>query len=267
MRPAIVALALVAGCLIPDRDIRIDPGIENTGAVRVVQRSPSHSELDELCNFADYADGAGDPTFCPEVPRSRPSGLIRAEGGDFCVCPQGHDGRAIPAFDIYAEDADREGGRPKDTLYGVVLLDPDARSSTPYNAVAYGNYWEPCAAGEVVDRTDAGEVVEASLGRPSIDLWRFRIEAPGSDTVDLCNDNRGVALTPGLHNLRFMVTDREYFRPPRAKDDGAAFFPRQCGVPDLAAGATYAVIDFVFECRDGTDPAAFCDCTEEEVGG
>lgn len=258
-------VVLASGCIIPDRDIRIDPGLENVGAVRIVQRAPRDPEMDALCNAED-----GELAFCPEVPRARPSGLVTADGGDFCVCPQGTDGRAIPAFDIFAEDADREGGAPKDTLYGALLLDPDPRSSTPYNAVAFGNYWEPCAAGEVVPVEDGtpGDRTAASPGRRPIDLWRFRLEAPGSDTIDLCNDNHGEALAPGLHDLRFMVTDREFFRPPRPEDgdDGEQFFPRQCGVPDLAAGATYAVIDFVFECKDGTDPAAFCDCTDEEGG-
>jgi hypothetical protein len=78
----------------------------------------------------------------------------------------------------------------------------------------------------------------------------------------------------GLHNLQFMVTDRPFFKPPRRDADGEilrdergkiSYGPEQCGVPDLAGGATYAVTNYVFECGDASEGSDDdCDCAEVE---
>jgi len=254
---------LAVGCIIPDREIRIDPGIGNENAVRIVQRAPQMPDMNIICN----ADMNFDTAFCPEVPESRPSGLIQpVGGGDFCICPpgpggRGHDRRAIARFEVYAEDGDIEGDDPEDTLYGVLLLDPDPRSESPDFAQAYFQHWKPCDPGVRVPFLDdtEGQRTGEPVGRASTDLWVFEIGDP-SDEIDLCNDSMHT-MTPGLHDLQFMVSDREFFRPRRVAANGEEVFaPPQCGVPDLAAGATYAVIDYVFECRDPADPDADCDC-------
>jgi hypothetical protein len=261
-RALVVAALLSEACIIPDRDIQVDPGLDNQSAVRIVERAPRVPEMDDHCNVEDIRKA--ELEYCPEVRSDLPSGLL----GEFCICPAGprSDRRAIPNFIIYAEDGDRERDRPKDTLYGVALLDPGLEDSAPHNARAYENYWTAGRKGETVEvgedpEPEPGEHKDrtaAPVGRRVLDLWRFPFgnsEEPLQYHVDLCNDNSGAPLTPGLHDLRFMVTDRPFFRPEvDPPQHPAAYDPDQFGVPDLAAGATYAVIDYVFECIDANDP-------------
>ena len=82
-------------------------------------------------------------------------------------------------------------------------------------------------------------------------------------------------LTPGLHSLRVIVTDRPWYRPFEYGPDGMVVLDADgepvrvdataatVGVPDLPGGATYSVADYVFRCRDGLDPDAGCNCAEE----
>jgi len=290
---AVLAGAPALGCIIPDLDISIESELENPGAVRIVERPFTHPQMDEYCNvpyetidmdevrsFADML------SFCPQTPPPVvPSGFIRPQEGAFCVCPgeDSRDTRAITAFDIFAEDPTWERTSPRDTLYGVLLLDPDSTSDTPQSSVAYENYLAPCEAGEWVEETefwpkllmdnrnrrygDWGQPTEPDRGSPSEGrnvpaMWRFRIEdAGGRGSVDLCNLDNYEKLSPGLHSLEFLVTDRPFFRPVR--EDGTQA-PPQCGVPDIAAGATYAVRHWVFECLDGSssENAEQCACQE-----
>ena len=267
----LVIVATLTGCILPDRDIRIESGIDNENAVRIVQRAPMLEEMDQRCNPPDQ-EAQFDATYCPQVRRTRASGLVLPPDGDFCVCPAG-DRRAIASFEIYAEDADRDGEKPRDTIFGVVLIDPDAADEDPQHAVAYRDHWEPGRAGERIDDGDdqAGDRTAPPNGRAAAGLSVFPLDdSTGDRKIDLCND-AGRPLVPGLHTLRFMVTDRPFFRPraldldgnPAFEADGdPAFGNEQSGVPDLAAGATYATIDYVFECRDSSDAEADCLCNE-----
>ncbi|MBC8073867.1 MAG: hypothetical protein IAG13_36450 [Deltaproteobacteria bacterium] len=253
-----LVVAIVAGaCIVPDRDIRIDPGIDNEGAVRIVERAPRLDEMDDICNIEPEENA--DPRYCPEVPDiSHPSGLLGAKEGKFCVCPAGsRDNRAASAFKILAEDTD-PNGPSSDTLYGVALLDPETRDEV-LDARAYTQYWGPGFPGEPIDVEDdeVNNRVAGPVGRRRGELWLFEFDdgnAAGAyePTIDLCNDNDGDKLSPGMHNLRFMVSDREYFTPTKDAVDAPA--TPQPGIPDLAAGATYATIDYVFECVDPNDP-------------
>lgn len=277
LHSASTAALLSAACIIPDRDIQIDPGIDNLSAVRIVERAPRLAEMDELCEVDDIEKARLE--YCPEVRRARPSGLIEPDEGELCVCPGGPrtDRHAIENFIIYAEDADREFDRPKDTIYGVALLDPALFESNPTSAVAYENYWQAGRTGEIVavGQDDPEDRTSAPVGRRVLNLWQFPFGNSDDSAglafhVDLCNDNNGRALTPGLHNLRFMVTDRPFFRPlalvdgepAKTKDGKPAYDPQQFGVPDLAAGATYSTIDYVFECFDSENPD--CDCAVQQ---
>ncbi len=275
----IAALGALFACIVPDREIVIDPGLDNPNAVRIVQRAPQYlPEMDDLCNPEITPEGdTDDPvlSFCPEVRDTRPSGLIRPLFGDaFCICPGPpdqpvRDSRAIAAFEIYAEDGDMRGDQAKDTIYGVILLDPDPTDTAPQNFVAYDNYWSPCRAGEHIP---VGEDIEGDrtappFGRESSEVTVFKLDDSGTKRlIDLCNNNQGRSLTPGFHDLQFMVTDREFFTPPEIVDDmqyvgedgKTRLGNQQCGVPDLAAGATYAVIDYVFECIDSATDAPDC---------
>jgi hypothetical protein len=276
------AMMLAIACIIPDRDIQIDPGIDNLFAVRIVERAPRLAEMDELCDVDDISKAELD--YCAEVRKDRASGLIEPTTGELCICSAGprSDGYAIDNFIIYAEDADREFDHPKDTVYGVALLDPELAGDDPTSAVAYSNYWQPGRAGELIEirHSDPEDRTEPPAGRRLLNLWRFPFGNSDEEVlhpyhVDLCNDNNGKPVTPGLHNLRFMVTDREFFRPlalsqggPLKSSDGKPLYdPQQFGVPDLAAGATYATIDYVFRCIDSNDPEVKAFDDEQRANG
>lgn len=261
-------VALCVGCILPDREIRFESGLDNESAVRIVQRAPMTPLMDELCNPEDPDDS--DPRFCPQVVRTRSSGLVLPTDGDFCLCPNG-DRRAVDSFEIYAEDGDREGDAPEDTLFGALLLDPAASDEDPQDTVAYAKYWQPGRAGErIPDGEDLlGNRTAPPNGREPAGLTVFPLD-DSSDVprIDLCNE-AGRSIAVGLHTMRFIVTDRPFFRPRARNLDGSfaseadgdpAFGNEQWGVPDLAGGATFATIDYVFECRDPTDPEADCSC-------
>lgn len=282
----LLGLSLLAACIIPDYEIGIEGELpDNASAVRVVERGPTTEDMLEICRRDEDADPGPDVGFCPQVRRtSMPSGLIRPASGDLCVCPgdPGQDLNAIGTFNIYAEDLDLDDADdPEDTLYGVFLLDPDPFSEAPQAAIAYNNYWEHGREGELLDaratimdsamETILDRIV-ASIGREEVEQRVFHIDdGLGSGVVDLCNADNGESVAPGLHDLRFMVSDRPFFRPRLLDSAGKpAFTPsgepaygsRQYGVPDLAVGASYDTINFVFECREPTDPDARCNCAE-----
>jgi hypothetical protein len=259
-------LVLTSGCIIPDREIDIEPLDDNQFAVRIVQPTPLLSEMLDVCTDDESKDPELSRAHCPQVPdNARPSGLITPEPGNsvpgFCTCPGAgsRDGRRIDSFIIWAEDGDRDGGEPKDTLFGAALLDPDPGSSFQ-GAVAYRNYWDPSVPATRVDVTDVSDDLEPSVGRADNGLWGFRLREAGSNEIDLCNDDDEKKVAAGIHALRFIVTDRPFFQaelPPLAESGPPMLVP-QPGVPDLAAGATYAIVDFVFECRDPVNDPESC---------
>ena len=264
---ALYSIVLASACIIPDREITFEGGPDNPSAVRILERPPLAQQMFDICNAdANKMPDVVDLTFCPPVRRSLPSGLIEsADGGPFCICPagvgeQGVDERAIEAFTIYAEDGDLVGDSARDTLYGVFLLDPDPSADQP--VPAYYDYWAFGQEGQEISALHVKEV-DALSGRTAPSeardvppQWAFRID-DGSGTVDLCNGNLA-AIEPGLHNLQFMVTDREWFaveHPDGDPDDDETpgTFAVKMGVPDTAAGASYAVTNYVFECVDALD--------------
>ncbi|MEX1369096.1 MAG: hypothetical protein AB1Z98_38570, partial [Nannocystaceae bacterium] len=85
------------------------------------------------------------------------------------------------------------------------------------------------------------------------------------------NDDDGSQLLPGLHQLRVMVTDRPWYRPPLLDasgepviEDGEPQLDEPIvGMPDLPAGASYDTATYVFRCFDDNNdlPAGIeCDC-------
>ena len=116
-------------------------------------------------------------------------------------------------------------------------------------------------------------------GRPSypklaVDFLRM----PRFNPLDLCNDNSGTPVGPGLHSLRIVVTDRPWYRPIQFDADGKPLIDAtgvplrvedeasaRIGVPDTPAGASYAIADYVFACGDNNDPDAGCNCAVPEM--
>lgn len=269
------SLLLAAGCIIPDRDIQFEGDVDNPGAVRIVEPIDLPLPVRQACEGAGDLDR--DPGACPQVPDGLRSGLIRLRdlGGQvlpLCVCPAG-DTHRLPEFFVYAEDPDRSGDRPADTLHAAALLDLDPLTDEPHNAVAYNEHFANGLPGERIGRDDLdlGAPIVGSPGRQDNGLWRFRFGKDGGLGTDLCNDDDGEKLTPGLHNLQIMVTDRPFFRYPRLdalgepvlRPDGSQQMLQQIGMPDLAGGATWAIANYVFECvQADTMGGDACDCEE-----
>lgn len=266
-------LVLASACIIPDRDITFEGGPENPSAVRILERPPLAQQMFDICNAdPQKMKDVVDLTFCPPVRRTLPSGIVESrDGGPFCICPEGtSDQRAIDAFTIYAEDGDLVGDSARDTLYGVFLLDPDPGAERP--TPAYQPYWSFGQEGEEIPALHV-ENVDPIAGRTAPGQardvppqWAFRID-DGTGKVDLCNGDL-VRVSAGLHNLQFMVTDREFFAAPHhdpdpEDDDAPGTSAPQMGVPDTANGATYAVTNYVFECVDALDDShpRFDECT------
>lgn len=256
-----------AACIIPDRGIRAESDDDNPGAVRIVESIPILQELIDACELPED-DPLHESAACPQVPRALPQGLIK--GGPYCSCPGG-DGNALPEFFVYAEDPDRRGDQASDTLYAVALLDLDPATDSPQNYVAYPEHFPPGGPGEYLPLEVSVEVVP-SAGRENNGLWRFRFGKDGGAGVDLCNDDNGQTLAPGLHNLQVMVTDRPFFQPPRLDADGEpvldeerrpVLLPPQYGMPNLGIGATWAVANYVFSCEDLAVRGEDCACLED----
>lgn len=219
---AAAALAAIAAlwvaCIIPDRGIQFEGGPANPGAVRILDRAPTPQRWSQWCLDRELKqDVDGTDTFCPNVAPTQPGGLMQPAMGSYCICPDGQrDARAPALWTIYAEDPDLEGDDPKDSLYGVLLLDPDPTDDAPYANLAYQNYLEPCAVGTPVEPSVATLVPDGSryaqrvqppIARDTAAQWAFAVDDAFSDTIDLCNDDNGTALPAGLHNLQFLVTD------------------------------------------------------------
>ncbi|MEX1369097.1 MAG: hypothetical protein AB1Z98_38575 [Nannocystaceae bacterium] len=263
----------MAGCILPDRGIRTESDVDNPGAVRIIETIPIVPALADACREAERSD----PDYaqallgCPQLPPTLPQGLVG--GGPFCSCP-GRDRNTLPEFSLYAEDPDRRGDEAEDTLYAVALLDLDPVTRAPQTFVAYPEQLNPGAPGNyITDRNDIDDnLVVASQGREDNGIWRFSFGRDGGEGTDLCNDDDGQTLAPGLHNLTIMVTDRPFFQPVRLDEDGEVVLGTdgrpellrpQYGMPDLAIGATWAVANYVFECQDAAEVPELCDCVEE----
>ena len=140
-------------------------------------------------------------------------------------------------------------------------------SDAPQNFVAYEEHLAPGGEGERFERV--GDVPGFAVPGPQREdngMWRFRFGKDGGAGTDLCNDDNGAKLAPGLHTLQIMVTDRPFFQPPRLDASGEpleVLAPPQDGMPDLAQGATFAVANYVFECvAADVMGASACDCVE-----
>ena len=266
-------LVALAACIVPDSSIQVQPNRTNPGTVRIVQAVALSGEANAAC--------AEVPGFevCPLPQETIVPGLIELENQAFCVCQSGSDTNALRGFYIYVEDPDvDEDGEPRDALLGAFLLDV-VPGEEPSQFVAYTNYFPTSRPAQPAN---AG-TYEQPIERPPTNL---RSWALGTDTtLDLCNDNNGVALDPGLHNLRLIVTDRPWpFRiepdGDRAPNDAFPFpaieedqFVRAAtedplvGVPDLPGGASFDVADFVFRCIDETTEQGTSVCNCEEAPG
>lgn len=261
----LAALGLGCACIIPDTDIDVQPNRTNPGAVRIVQAVALSNQANAAC--------AEEPGFqvCPVPPDTVVPGLIELENQAFCVCEGGgRDGNSIGGFRIFVEDPDvDDDGGPRDAVIGAFLLDVDPDADSLSQFVAYTNYFP---TNRPAQRSAAG-TYEQPIERPATNLQEWTL---GLDTtVDLCNDNNGASLDPGLHSLRILVTDRPWPFPVEVdkglpKREGSGFkrdetLEALVGVPDTPGGASYDTADFVFNCLDESlEGINVCNCEEVE---
>lgn len=287
-------VAVLVGCIIPDRDIDTEEVEGNLGPVRIVEATNLPASFLAACN----PDEESERSTCPQVPTGRRSGLVaeRDEAGNilpYCVCPDGFmDSRTVPSFFIYAEDADRDGPGPSDEFFAVALLDLQSDTDAPQEALAYEQHLAPGTRGEPftlsqldpktldsidVEAASGKSMLFASAAREDNGLIRFRFGKNNGVGTDLCNDDNGDKLPAGTHTLTIMVTDRPFFTPvlvdengePQLGIDGSPqLAPTQWGMPDIAAGATWAIANYVFECiaepADTAEEDSVCACVAED---
>jgi hypothetical protein len=165
----------------------------------------------------------------------------------FCSCPIGQqDTFARPNFPIYIEDRDEDAERNVDDLYAALLLDPSPSNPNPQTAVRYRIYVNPQ---DPIPR--ASSIEYNPIGRADPLLRELRLGNEFRD-FDFCNGGSDVPLTEGMHALVVMITDRPWFTPT----SGAI----QEGVPDLAAGATFDALTYVFSCASSTSERCASQC-------
>ncbi|MEM7157512.1 MAG: hypothetical protein AAF799_32025 [Myxococcota bacterium] len=244
-------------CIIPDAGIIVEDEFLNAGAVRIVEPTPVTIRADEDCDELTTLGG------CPRVPDTLPSGLIRTDS-PLCVCPGADQG--LGEFDIYVEDPDvDEDGDPRDDILGALFLDMPSTASDPSLFLAYTGLLAP---DEPATRFRASDVQTIERPDPHLKAWTLA----GQPRVDLCNDNDGIQIPPGLHVLRLIVTDRPWYTPVLRDADGMVIEDEDgevvlgdpvVGMPDLAGGASYDTRSYVFECLDSSDPVAGSGCNCE----
>lgn len=233
----LMALSLGTSCILPDYDIVIeDEKISNKAPVRIAEQTAMPTAADLACGD----DGCPQPgaDIAIPLPHFLDPNLKDAKGDQpyaFCSCPSGKfDSRALPAFTIYVEDRDENDDRdPSDSIYAALQLDLDPADPDPARTSAYPTYVDPDR------RLDLADIDYEPLFRTNPHLRSLEI-GDEDVRVDLCNRAQSTALPTGYHSVRVIVSDRAWF-----KQDGRT----QPGVPDLAIGATFDTVTFVFHCE------------------
>ncbi len=249
---------MLVGCVLPDRDIQIvDENIQNKHAVRFVEPTPLTPEAQDACD--DGFNGKllicqpGEPDFV--LPRYLDPTYLEPLNGliyNFCSCDRaaGEESKfQLNSFNLYVEDRLDDVDKGPSPLYAAALLDLRPDSTDPQNSVRYRDYIDPL---QPLDLDD--QLKYTPLKRPDPKLRVLNIGGEG--TVDLCNRANDTPLKRGYHELRIMVTDRPWFKADPEDVEG------QAGVPDIASGATFDTISYIFRCDDKTDEHCQTECAK-----
>ncbi|MEE9386512.1 MAG: hypothetical protein V3V08_24105 [Nannocystaceae bacterium] len=228
----------LASCVLTDT-FEIERGeIENQHAVRLVETMTLSAEAECSC---EATPGSCDPSSCPQPP---PTGLPHfldpsQERYSFCACDgDSYDDNALGIVEFYAEDEDQHPGtRHEDELYAALLLDHDAADDPQSSAAAYTHP-------ERFER-DHSQYAALIINRPD-PLTRKLVVKDDSEreVFDLCNPKTKEKMGQRFHTLTVVATDRPWFSVTGNNN------PPQVGVPDIANGATWDRLDYVFRCSD-----------------
>ncbi|MDC0667509.1 hypothetical protein [Nannocystis radixulma] len=269
LRAVLVALSLGTGaCVLADKDINFeDAAIANRNPVRLVEATMLSSEAELSCDPDHELD---EPGTCPQpgvdprdvLPHFLDPAFSREDDDGqlsypfvFCSCEE--EGKRDPntlLTTLYVEDQDEEPRTrdPRDKIYAALLLDMPQGDSQPDNYLDYRRYVDPTRELEL-----SGTPYTPQRRR---DPQLRELDLGGDDQtggIDLCNGGSRV-LAPGFHSLTVMVTDRPWFRPA---DGGIG--SEHAGVPDLAIGATFDSITYVFYCGSATQEGDPNKCADQ----
>lgn len=251
----------VVGCVLPDVDIQIvDENIQNKHAVRIVEPTPLTDEAQDACDEGFTGKPLicqpGEPEFVlprfldPTYPDPKSNNALIY---NFCSCDRaaGEESKfQLNSFNLYVEDRLDDVDKGPSPLYAAALLDLRPESTDPQNSVRYRDYLDPL---QPLDLDD--QLKYTPLKRPDPKLRVLNLGGDG--TIDLCNRANDTPLKAGFHELRIIVTDRPWFRPDPDDVEG------QAGVPDIANGATFDTISYIFHCDDKTvDHCKMEDCAK-----
>ena len=267
MRPArslpLWAALVGAGCVIPDRGLQInDEKVTNKHPVRFVEPTPLTLEAALLC-IAMFKNEDEKTAVCqPSEPDTVLPHFLDPAFADtedqkpynFCTCsPDKEDKLRLQATTLYVED--RKNDPDEDvTLYAALQLDLEPAELEPHRMVAYTAYLNPELALTAPTNLNYKPPRRQNTYRELRELYLGQSE----ERMDLCNGN-GPPLRSGFHTLRVIVTDQEWF----SEDEDPHW-----GVPDLARGATYDTMEYIFHCDDATnaaDPHCETQCQKRET--
>ncbi|EDM79042.1 hypothetical protein PPSIR1_10580 [Plesiocystis pacifica SIR-1] len=254
-------VGLGAGCIVPDTFIDVRVGGQNEHGVRIVESIPLDEAAAEACN-ADL-----------ECPMPRETGLPvyldpREPEYQFCICGENQiDDNRLNPVTLYAEDADQDEGMARDSLYAALLLDwSPTTGDSAFDYVAYRSYLDPRSPVPLFFSPYETQVIR----RPTPFQRAIQLSDVDGSSFDLCNGS-GTELTPGVHTLTLLVTDRDWFQTEPTivtgdtGDESGGFETLAIkleGVPDIAAGATYDLETYVFSCLEVGEEG--CNCVDVE---
>lgn len=248
-RTALAALVL-SGCILPDRGIIIvDENVQNKHPVRFVEPTPISPEAldaclsldevrpEELCQPGDAA------TVLPHFLDPKIAAY------DFCSCDidTERDQTPLTVTTLYVEDRANDLDKGLDNIYAALQLDLRPDEEEPARKVLYQSYVNPTVA----LRAPTSDSIQYEPPRRPDTGRELRQVNLGNDEqggIDLCN-GAGIPLSRGYHTLRVIVSDAGWFNPTPDDENNL-----EVGVPDLANGATYDSVEYVFHCSDKNDP-------------
>ncbi|TPV93958.1 MAG: hypothetical protein B7733_17760 [Myxococcales bacterium FL481] len=256
----LAAVAIESVCVFTDRGIDVERGGNvNRHAVRLVE--PIVLRPGEECSCDEPNDGVDCTPACP-LPRGPGLPHFLDPGAEeefyrYCECEFGfYDANYLNPLEFFAEDEDVEPDTDK--VFAALLLDWDSSSSSTSSANSHVAYRDLHTGRFILDSAAYDSSV---LLRPSPQTRRLVVA--GDRGVDLCNAHGTTAeMGQRFHTLTVLVTDRPWYTPPPVQGVGDP--PPRIGVPDIAAGATWDRLDYVFYCHDSSDESCQEQCVEEQ---